>query len=692
MKPELRFETKKMMAANLGRESSLPDLLGEMILQNQLEFALDEEDEIYEGYGRRENAYPYRQYNSYSGTLSEKELQTAVLENDYLKAVFLTEYGGRLWELWDKKKGRNLLYTNDVLQFRNLAVRNAWFSGGVEWNIGVIGHTPLTTEQMYVAKTETERGVPVLRMYEYERIRGVVYQMDFWLEEDGRFLNCRMRIVNESADVIPMYWWSNIAVPEFEDGRIVVPARRAYTNRDKEVYRVDIPMVEGIDVTAYGTIPKSVDYFFDIPAEEPKYIANFDRTGYGLLHLSTDRLRSRKLFSWGHQDGSDRWQEFLTKDAGRYLEIQAGLGKTQYGCIPMAPHTAWEWMELYGAVEMPEEFVQADFLECQGRLTRYVREFKPYQELDTVLKRTKTMAKTRAKLLECGSGYGALASYVSSESRTNSAQTEQDKVYHGSLSENAEDLGDERVSFGKNTSHLAFVCKEPQLLLWKRFFDCGILHSPDPLAAPDAFLIDERNLCFMERMMRQHPQNQENWYAQYQLGLGYLVCGRKEEAEQAFARSLSLKENPWALHGLACEKLQNVREGIQDETAEKKWKNGAAEDILRGMRMVSEDVSYLKEGFRILSYCGCYETLCDFYETLTQELKNIGKLRFLYISALHHLGRDEQAYTILEENGGLEIEDIREGEDSIGELFRELSYALTKEKRSVPHKYNFKSS
>ena len=49
MKPELRFETKKMMAASLGRESSLPDLLGEMILQNQLEFALDEEDEIYEG-------------------------------------------------------------------------------------------------------------------------------------------------------------------------------------------------------------------------------------------------------------------------------------------------------------------------------------------------------------------------------------------------------------------------------------------------------------------------------------------------------------------------------------------------------------------------------------------------------------------------------------------------------------------
>lgn len=129
MKPELRFESMKIRAARLGEQSSVPDLLGELILQNHLEFQLDEDEEIYEGYGRRANAYPYRQYNGYTRELSEQEIKTAVLENDFLKAVFLPEYGGRLWELWDKECGRNLLYTNDVLQFSNLAVRNAWFSG-----------------------------------------------------------------------------------------------------------------------------------------------------------------------------------------------------------------------------------------------------------------------------------------------------------------------------------------------------------------------------------------------------------------------------------------------------------------------------------------------------------------------------------------------------------------------------------
>ena len=61
-------------------------------MQNSLEFHLDETDEIYEGYGRVKSAYPYRQRNTYTRELKEQEVQTAVLENRYLKAVFLPGY------------------------------------------------------------------------------------------------------------------------------------------------------------------------------------------------------------------------------------------------------------------------------------------------------------------------------------------------------------------------------------------------------------------------------------------------------------------------------------------------------------------------------------------------------------------------------------------------------------------------
>lgn len=181
----LVFETKRMKVAELGEESSVPDLFGELTTQNSLVFDLDEDDEIYEGYGKVNSAFPYRQLNGYTRELHEKDVKTAVLENEYLKAVFLTEYGGRLWELWDKKTGKNLLYTNDVLRFSNLAIRNAWFSGGVEWNLGIIGHNPLTTEPLYVAKT---RQMKVIRYF-------VCMNMSESGELSGRWISGWRRLV-----------------------------------------------------------------------------------------------------------------------------------------------------------------------------------------------------------------------------------------------------------------------------------------------------------------------------------------------------------------------------------------------------------------------------------------------------------------------------------------------------------------
>ncbi len=641
MKSKLEFGKIKIRIADLGEESSIPDLLGERILQNHLEFCLEEDDEIYEGYGRRLNAYPYRQYSDYTRQLSVKEIQTAVLENDYLRAVFLPEYGGRLWELWDKKQDRNLLYRNDVLRFSNLAVRNAWFSGGVEWNIGIIGHSPLTTEPLYTAETELRNGVPVLRMYEYERIRGVPYQMDFWLEPDSPFLYCRMRIVNEGNELLPMYWWSNIAVREYDGGRVIVPAEKAFTYDDGMVIKTALPFAKGVDITDYKKIEKSTDYFFDIAEKSPKYIANVDQTGYGLLHVSTARLRARKLFTWGNRDASDRWQEFLTDKAGRYIEIQAGIGKTQYGCVPMAPHTAWEWIEQYGLVQVSPALLNQSHLERFRCFTEELSLSDTWETLEQKLTETRPMAHSKARLVLAGSGYGALQKR------------------------------------GKMSEHLEFRIKAESLENWKRFFETSILHCPPPSQRPDEFLIDETNLDFLKKSLKYH--NDKNWYAHYHMGLGYFAAGSYKKAGKELEKSLSLAENPWAFHALSCVCFVLGK------------KKAAAEYIAKGMEMRRSDHSYLKEGFKILSLCGSDQAVCDFYATLNVEEKQISKIRFYYICSLYHLGKAKEAYELLEQNGGLEMEDIREGEDSLAQLWSGLYQTLYDEEKEIPHKYNFKA-
>ena len=486
-----------------------------------------------------------------------------------------------------------------------------------------------------------ESGIPVLRMYEYERIRGVSYQMDFWLEADSPCLNCRMRIVNESDEVIPMYWWSNIAVEEYEGGKIIVPAEEAFTYADGTVRKVSLPVVGGIDITEYKNIGKSTDYFFHIPEKSPKYIANIDRTGYGLLHVSTARLKSRKLFSWGNNDASDRWQEFLTDQAGRYIEIQAGLGKTQYGCLPMAPHTAWEWMERYGAVQIPQEIFGQKHPERAACFTEKLCLDQIWERMEQRLSDTKSMAHREAATVFTGSGYGALQQQ------------------------------------GKMTEHLKFAVKEESLKRWKRFFETSVLHCPEPSESPDEFFIDEKNAAFLKESLK--AVNAENWYAHYHMGLGYYMAGKYKKAEKELKKSLCAAENPWAFHALSCTSLMRNKVGR------------AAEYMVKGMEMRRADPSYLKEGFKILYLCGADQTLCKFYETMETEGQEISKVRFYYISALHRLGREKEAYALLEQNGGLEVEDIREGEDSVAQLWSELYESLYGEGGKIPHKYNFKA-
>lgn len=638
MKPVLTFQEETIPMTDLGERSCLPDLSGEVIIQNYLKFDLSEDDELFEGYGQLRNAYPYRKFDSYNNTLTEKPVRTAVLENDFLQAVFLPELGGRLWRLIDKETGCNLLYTNDVIQFRNFAVCNAWFSGGVEWNVGIIGHTPFTTAPLYTATLQTEGGDPVLRMYEYEAIREVTYQMDFWLEEDSRFLNCRMRLANDGDETVPMYWWSNIASPEYEKGRIVVPADEAYGYEEGRIRKVPVP--GSFDQTEYRHIPSSCDHFFDIPEVTPRYIANLNREGYGLLQYSTQRLRGRKLFSWGHTEASDRWQEYLTRDAGPYLEIQAGLGKTQYGCIPMPPHRVWEWMEQYGAVRLPQELMCATPEARHQALTKKLAEENRIPPLEEKLCRTKAMAKQPAALVSSGSCQGAFAKR------------------------------------GVCTAHLEFTAEGEGAEQWNTFLTTGKLHEPAPQERPWEFFCDKESFALLKKTAQE--QNRDNWYAHYLLGVRYYENEEYSQAEAAWSRSLSLKENPWALHGLACATRLDGR------------LNKSIAYMEKGIGWMKTDCSYLKEGFRLLHLCGGFETIIRLYDRLAPKEQEIPRVKFYCINAWHRLGQHQKAMDLLEENGGLDMEDLREGEDSITQLWKELHTSLYGDPGTIPHRYHFK--
>ena len=69
-----------------------------------------------------------------------------------------------------------------------------------------------------------------------------------------------------------MYRWSNIAIPEHPETRVVVPADSAFRfgYGRKGLSLIDVPRVEGIDVSYSAHLRHSADFFFDIPPDGRK--------------------------------------------------------------------------------------------------------------------------------------------------------------------------------------------------------------------------------------------------------------------------------------------------------------------------------------------------------------------------------------------------------------------------------------
>ncbi len=652
MHPTLTFSTKKINCGDKGPMATLPDLVGEWNIQNRTIFHLDETDEIYQGFGKISSGYPYRQYNAYTRNTKETDVRTVILENEFLKAVFIPDFGGRLWELWDKQTGENLLYTNDVIRPSNLAICNAWFSGGVEWNIGMIGHTPLTMEPLFVNTLTDENNNPILRMYEYERIRNVTYQMDFWLEEACPYLKCRMRIVNQTDDLVPMYWWSNIAVPEYPGGRVIVAADEAYTSGAADVTKTSVPYVNGVDMSLYNDIAEQVDYFFNIPAEAYHYEANINADGYGLVQFSTKRLQGRKIFSWGNNRGSDRWQQWLTDNAGRYVEIQGGLGKTQYGCIPMAPCTAWEWMEYYGPlhIENPEDHAsfEASKAFMQKEAERVIGPNSIYSKggIEEELKYRKPIALTKGTFVSSGSGYAT-----------------------------TENLIREKTDVTLLPKHLDFTSSDPRQKEWNQLLTTGEFPCPQPESIPADYCGNE----FLYQKLVEYTKNEpSNWYAWLHRSCYEYHQKKYKRATYSIEQSLNCQESSI---GLYIQALLLINDGLVDE---------AMKTLKKACLIRKEDISFLKDSFRLALDRKDYSLIIEVYESLSDTLKEDGRLQFYYITALGHTDQVEKAYALLTQGDGLELADLRECDGGIGELWQFLHTKLFPDStEKIPSVFHF---
>ncbi|OON81942.1 DUF5107 domain-containing protein [Streptomyces tsukubensis] len=353
---------------------------------------------------------PVRLLDGYGRERTETVLDTLVIENSRVRATVLPSFGGRVHSLLHRPTGRELVYSNPVFQPADFALNGAWFSGGIEWNIGATGHSMLSCAPVHAAVVTAPDGGEMLRLWEWERLRDLPFQVDLWLPEDSDFLHVGVRVRNPHEKPAPLYWWSNTAVPE--DRRVLAPADSAWHfGYERTLRKVTVPVADGLDRTRPPLAPHSADYFYDVPDTQRRWIAALDGDGHGLAQTSTDRLRGRKLFVWGSGTGGRRWQRWLTEPGtDGYAEIQAGLARTQLEHVRLDAESDISWLETYGPLSADPAAVHGDdWPAARAETAARLEEAMPRERVDAAYEAWLACADSEpGERLATGSGWGAL--------------------------------------------------------------------------------------------------------------------------------------------------------------------------------------------------------------------------------------------------------------------------------------------
>lgn len=308
--------------------------------------------------GRR--VLPYKVQDRYDRDRQQKDIPAIVMENKYLRATFLHTLGGRLISLFDKQGNRELLHCNRSLQVGNLGILDAWFAGGIEWNIGQYGHSFTTSNKLFATVQQDGEGEEFLRLYDYERCKGLWWHLDFHLPKESKLLYVYVGVHNLNSERTSMYYWTNTAVEMNDATRILSSGNSAIyldpyapkgSHRFGYMRMPQMDIYEGIDASYPNQFVASNEYFFTCDTDPMPWECAVQGDSTGFYEVSTPQLGFRKMFCWGHHAGGKRWQRYLAPDSlAEYVEIQSGLAASQLHGFILEGHSSLSWTQAFGSL------------------------------------------------------------------------------------------------------------------------------------------------------------------------------------------------------------------------------------------------------------------------------------------------------------------------------------------------------
>ena len=662
---KIRCETFEIPTAPMCGVNPLPQFRSRRPNEFKADISLPEE--LREDLGNMTKVLPYLTQDRYNRKRELKGLRSIVLENEYLIARFLPEYGGRLHSLYDKRAGRELLFANGVIQPCNLAIRNAWLSGGIEWNVGCFGHTYTTCDNVFAVIMNDGEGNDFLRIYEFERNKSVFWQVDFHLPDGSPHLISHVRIINPFEETTSMYWWTNIAVPDDGKTRVLASNKHVISFVDNACSYERLPYLkafDGKDMSYPINASRAFDFFIQKDEDgEATWEAAAYSDGTVFYERSTAPLYYKKLFCWGNHRAGEHWQEFLSEGVGTgyYAEIQAGIAPSQLHDKIMPGKSKYEWTQCFGGMSLDKSRL---FDESYDGAVEYfdknldtVISADDIRELDERMTRLADFIPELQNIYHRGSGFGAL------------------EIVR--MGKDGDGVAPETMLFPEDTLGM-------EESVWLGLLTDGVIKEDDTRAIRASYMVSTK---WMDRIFASLKTKEGyNWHSLLHAGilvyeyhnvgvsarLSYSEAENKRQTEKArelWLASVAQRENYWAYRNLA---VLEMHSGNTDLTEKYYDLAIACEGAFDDFALASEYLVFLAKEQK-------YEKLWELYLKLPDNCKAVDRVKISAAQAAVKLGELEYLEAFFLD----EHYDVREGESSLTDVWFEYCALRMAKERGI---------
>jgi len=298
--------------------------------------------------------YPYNRFDGYTTMGTDQTWEMIVMENDYIKLWINPSVGGKIWGAIEKSTGKEFIYFNHTAKFRDVAMRGPWTSGGMEINMGIIGHSPSCSAPVDYKTVENEDGSVSCFIGATDWPSRTEWRVEIKLAKDAAYFSTKSWWHNNSCMPQSYYQWNNVGIKASGNLEYIYPGQQRIGHdgspqtwpKDEAERQISLYEQNNYgEYKSYHVVGSYADFWGCYWHDDQ----------FGMGHFAAyDEKPGKKIWIWGLSRYGMIWEDLLTDHDGQYTEVQSGRlfnqsvaasSKTPFKHRSFLPFTTDTWEE-----------------------------------------------------------------------------------------------------------------------------------------------------------------------------------------------------------------------------------------------------------------------------------------------------------------------------------------------------------